>query len=58
MHTPMSAASLRPPRPQNFRQQLGTQNQQQPKPPSVSQMNLQTTTVKKGQLPSVGVSTA
>lgn len=59
MHTTsISAGSLRPPRPQNsFRKSLGGASQQ-PKPPSKSQLNLSSSTIKKGQLPPVGLSTA
>ena len=56
--TPIPQTSLRPPRPQNFRQLLGAANNAQPKPPSKGQLNLSANTIKKGQLPSVGLSTA
>lgn len=56
--TSVSVGSLKAPRPSNyFRKGLGTNNQQ-PKPPSTSQLNLSANTIKKGQMPSVGVSTA
>ena len=56
--TPIPQTSLRPPKPTNFRQSLGAGNNAQPKPPSTSQLNLSANTIKKGQLPAVGVSTA
>lgn len=57
MHTPMPSSSLKSPRMQSFKQQLGGK-QQQPKPPAKSQLNLSANTLRKGQLPPTGLSTA